>query len=64
MTDLTVVNTGALAMSNSYFEFAERLKTRGFWEVNVICNNPKKCKEKMKEVLKLANHYQNIAFNS
>jgi len=48
------------ALAESYLEFAKRIQTgRGFWEGTGICNDPKKCQEKKKEMIKLADHYFN-----
>ena len=46
------------ALGQSYIDMAERIaKGHGFWNGNVLCCDPQKCKEKREELLALANCY-------
>ena len=46
------------SLAGSFFEYAERIRAgRGFWDGGVICNDPAKCRDKRKELIKLANAY-------
>lgn len=45
-------------LAQSFIQRADAIKAgRGFWNGNVICNNPTLCKEKREELMARARNY-------